>query len=92
MRRGSAHCASKVVWFLGETLRRVPLGCRKKRRAHSGFYDKAVVACCEANAICEADAICEANAITFAISADQSAPLLGCIEALAESAWCDLEK
>ena len=49
-------------------------------RADSGFYDKAVVLWCEA------------HDITFAISADQTAPLFACIERLAESVWQDLEK
>jgi Transposase DDE domain group 1 len=51
-----------------------------KLRADSGFYDKQVVA------------FCEAQAITFAITADQTAPLRARIEALEENTWQDLEK
>lgn len=84
LRRGSAHTSSKVLWFLQETLKGVPAHSlqqhKVKLRADSGFYDKQVVA------------FCEAQKILFAISADQTAPLLACIEALEEDAWQDLEK
>ena len=84
LRRGSAHTSSKVLWFLRETLKGIPaqsLQQQKVRlRADSGFYDKQVVAWCEA------------QTITFAITADQTAPLLARIEALEENTWQDLEK
>jgi len=80
LRRGSAHTARNAVWFLKETKRAVPEECELKLRADSGFYDKAVVGWCEA------------NAVIFAITADQTKPLLALIEALAENAWQDLER
>jgi hypothetical protein len=80
LRRGNAHTCRKVLWFLEETLKRVPLGLALKLRADSGFYSRAVVE------------FCEQRNIVFAITADQTAPLLAQIGALAESAWQDLEK
>ena len=80
LRRGSAHTARNAVWFLQETRRCVPEECDLKLRADSGFYDKAVVGWCEA------------NGVLFAITADQTGPLMALIEALAESAWQDLER
>jgi hypothetical protein len=76
-----------VLWFLEETLKRVPTASIQhkavKLRADSAFYDKAVVAWV---------AWCEVHNITFGITADQTAPLVARIEALGESAWQDLEK
>jgi Transposase DDE domain group 1 len=79
LRRGNAHTARRAVWFLKQTLQRVPPGKAKKLRTDSGFYAWAVVE------------FCEQQQITFAITADQTAPLLARIEALAEAAWTDLE-
>jgi Transposase DDE domain group 1 len=75
LRRGSAHTARNVVWFLRETRKRVPDTAVKKLRADSGFYSKAVVAWCEA------------EGFTFTITADQTAPLLEAITALPERCW-----
>src|SRR5882672_2468562 len=75
LRRGSAHTARKVVWFLHETRKRVPDTAVKKLRANSGFYSKAVVEWCEA------------EGFTFTITADQTAPLLEAITALPERCW-----
>src|SRR5713101_2228290 len=47
LRRGSAHTARNVVWFLRETYKRVPADTTLKLRADSGFYSKAVVEWCE---------------------------------------------
>jgi len=80
LRRGGAHTVSKATWFLAQVLQRVPAGKRKCLRADSGFYCRQVVA------------FCEQEAIVFAITADQTAPLLAAIAALAEGAWTDLEK
>lgn len=43
LRRGSAHTARNILWFLRETLKRVPPGLPTTLRADSGFYSKAVV-------------------------------------------------
>src|SRR5262249_39310249 len=43
LRRGSAYTARNVVWFLRETLKRLPCGVPTKLRADNGFYSKAVV-------------------------------------------------
>jgi hypothetical protein len=75
LRRGSAHTARNVGWFLRETLKRVPDTAVKKLRAASGFYSKAVVKWCEA------------HSFTFTITADQTAPLLEAITAVPESRW-----
>jgi hypothetical protein len=75
LRRGSAHTARNVVWFLHETRKRVPDTAVKKLRADSGFYSKAVVEWCEA------------EGFTFTITADQTAPLLEAITALPERCW-----
>jgi hypothetical protein len=75
LRRGSAHTARNVVWFLRETRKRVPDTAIKKLRADSGFYSKAVVDWCEA------------EGFTFTITADQTAPLLAAITAVPERCW-----
>jgi hypothetical protein len=75
LRRGSAHTARNAVWFLRQTLKRVPAAATKKLRADSGFYSKAVVEWCER------------EGLTFPITADQTAPLLQAISALPERCW-----
>jgi Transposase DDE domain group 1 len=75
LRRGSAHTARNVMWFLGETLKRMPQTAVKKLRADSGVYSKAVVQWCEA------------EGFTFTITADQTAPLLAAITAVPERRW-----
>lgn len=64
LRRGSAYTASKVTWFLSQTLKRLPPQGEKQLRTDSGFYSRGVVG------------FCEAHEITFAITADQMAPLM----------------
>ena len=78
LRRGSAHTARNVRWFLREMRKRVPPTAVKKLRADSGFYSKAVVEWCEA------------EGFTFTITADQTAPLLAAITSLPERRWRDL--
>jgi len=78
LRRGSAHTARNVRWFLRETLKRVPPTAVKKLRADSGFYSKAVVEWCEA------------EGFTFTITADQTLPLLAAITAVPERRWRNL--
>ena len=75
LRRGSAHTARNVGWFLPETRKRVPDTAVKKLRADSGFYSKAVVEWGEA------------EGFTVTISADQPAPLLAAIPALPARCW-----
>lgn len=75
LRRGSAHTARNVRWFLRQMHKRVPDTVSKKLRADSGFYSKAVVGGCEA------------EGFTFTITADQTAPLLEAITALPERYW-----
>lgn len=75
LRRGSAHTARTVGWFLRETRKRVPDTAVKKLRADSGFYSKAVVEWCEG------------EGFTFTITADQTAPLRAAITALPERRW-----
>ncbi len=75
LRRGSAHTARNVVWFLRETFKRLPQRAVTKLRADSGFYSKAVVQWCEA------------HGITFTITADQTEPLLAAITAVPERCW-----
>ena len=75
LRRGSAYTARNIVWFLRETLKRVPATAVTHLRADSGFYSKAVVEWCEA------------HGFTFTITADQTAPLLTAIAALPEQSW-----
>jgi Transposase DDE domain group 1 len=75
LRRGSAHTARNVLWFLRATLKRVPPGMPTKLRADSGFYSRAVVAWCET------------HGFIFAITADQTAPLLETIGAVPERSW-----
>lgn len=78
LRRGSAHTARNVGWFLRETLKRVPDMAGKRLRADSGFYSKAVVEWGEA------------QGFTFTITAEQTAPLLAAIAAVPERAWSKL--
>jgi hypothetical protein len=80
LRRGSAYTASKAIWFLRETLKRLPQQASKKLRADSGFYSHKIVE------------FCEDHHIEFAITADQTAPLMEKIEALEEDQWEDLER
>jgi hypothetical protein len=75
LRRGSAYTARNILWFLRETLQRVPATAVKRLRAESGFYSKAVVEWCEA------------QGFTFTITAEQTAPLLEAIAALPEQDW-----
>jgi len=75
LRRGSAHTARNVLWFLRQTLKRVPQTAVKKLRADSGFYSKGVVEWCEA------------EGFIFTITADQTEPLLEAITAVPERCW-----
>jgi hypothetical protein len=75
LRRGSAHTARNVLWFLRQTRKRVPETAVKKLRADSGFYSKGVVEWCEA------------EGFTFTITADQTEPLLAVITVLPERCW-----
>lgn len=75
LRRGSAHTARNVLWFLRATLKRVPPELPTKLRADSGFYSKAVVGWCAT------------HGFTFAITADQTGPLLETIGAVPERCW-----
>ena len=75
LRRGSAHTARNILWFLRQTRPRVPDTVIKKLRADSGFYSKGVVEWCEV------------AGFTFTITADQTAPLLAAITALPERRW-----
>ncbi|CAG0934097.1 hypothetical protein TFLX_03339 [Thermoflexales bacterium] len=78
LRRGSAYTSNKCEWCLSAALKRLPADLPKKLRADSGFYDRKVVA------------FCEARHITFGITADQTAPLLAAIAAIPEAQWQDL--
>jgi len=78
LRRGSAHTARNIKWFLGEMLKRVPEPAVKKLRADSGFYSKTVVEWSEA------------AGCTFTITADQTAPLLAAIVAVPDGRWRNL--
>lgn len=80
LRRGSAYTSSKAIWFLNQTLVRLPKHLEKKMRADTGFYDKQIVA------------YCEEQQITFGISADQTKPLMNKVYEIAEVDWQDLEK
>jgi hypothetical protein len=75
LRRGSAHTARNVLWFLRETLKRVPAGRPTSLRADSGFYSQGVVEWCEH------------HSFTFTITADQTVPLLETIAAVPEQSW-----
>lgn len=80
LRRGSAYTASKVEWFMRQTLKRAPAAAEKKMRADSGFYSRTVVQ------------LCEAHDLRFGITADHTKRLLRQVEGLPESGWEDLEK
>ena len=80
LRRGSAYTGSKAIWFLAQTIKRVPPGIELKMRSDSGFYDKKVVSWCEE------------KEIIFGITADQTEPLMKLVAALAEESWEDIEK
>jgi hypothetical protein len=75
LRRGSAHTARNVLWFLRQMRKRLPQAVDKKLRADSGFYSHEVVEWCEA------------EGFTFTITADQTEPLLAAITALPEQSW-----
>jgi Transposase DDE domain group 1 len=78
LRRGSAHTARNVLWFLRQTRKRVPETVDKKLRADSGFYSHGVVEWCAA------------EGFTFTITADQTEPLLAASTALPERCWQNL--
>jgi Transposase DDE domain group 1 len=75
LRRGNAHTARNVRWFLRQMRKRVPETAAKKLRADSGFYSHGVVEWCES------------EGFTFTITADQTEPLLAAIMALPEPTW-----
>lgn len=75
LRRGNAHTARNVRWFLRQTRQRLPETAVLKLRVDSGFYSKGVVAWCEA------------EGVTFTITADQTEPLLEAITAVPERHW-----
>ena len=75
LRRGSAYTARNILWFLRETVKRVPNTAKKYLRADSGFYSHGVVEWCEA------------HGFLFTITAEQTAPLLEAIVALPEQSW-----
>lgn len=75
LRRGSAHTARNILWFLRQTRKRVPDTAVKKLRADSGFYSKGVVEWCEA------------EGFPFPLTADQTAPLRAALTALPERRW-----
>ena len=78
LRRGSAHTARNVLWFLRERLKRGPNTAVKKLRADSGFDSKAVVEWCEA------------QGFPFTLTAEQTAPLLAALTARPERCWRNL--
>jgi Transposase DDE domain group 1 len=78
LRRGSAHTARNVTWFLRATFKRLPQRTVTKLRADSGFYSKTVVRWCET------------HGVTFTITADQTEPLLAAITAVPERCWRSL--
>jgi hypothetical protein len=80
LRRGSAYTSSKAIWFLNQTLARLPKKLPKKVRADTGFYDKEIVG------------HCEQEEIIFGISADQTQPLMSKVYDIAEVDWQDLER
>ena len=75
LRRGSAHTARNIRWFLSQLRKRVPETSDKRLRADSGFYSHGVVEWCEA------------EGFTFTITADQTDPLLAVIIALPDQRW-----
>ena len=75
LRRGSAYTARNVLWFLRETVKRVPNTTEKYLRADSGFYSHSVVEWSET------------QGFLFTITAEQTAPLLEAIAALSEQSW-----
>jgi hypothetical protein len=80
LRRGSAYTSSKAIWFMEQTLKRIPEAIAKKMRTDSGFYDQDIVR------------FCERRDIIFGITADQTKPLMKLVAALSESSWKDLER
>jgi hypothetical protein len=80
LRRGSAYTSRGVIWFMKQVMKRLPEDVEKKMRSDSGFYDKKVVG------------FCEYEGIIFAITADQTKPLMKLVEELPEESWEDLEK
>jgi Transposase DDE domain group 1 len=75
LRRGSAHTARNIQWFLSQLRKRLPAIVDKRLRADSGFYSHGVVEWCEA------------EGFTFTITADQTEPLLAAITALPDQRW-----
>jgi hypothetical protein len=75
LRRGSAHTARNIRWFLSQLRKRIPATVDKQLRADSGFYSHKVVEWCGA------------EGFTFTITADQTEPLLAAITALPDQCW-----
>ncbi len=76
LRAGNVHTANGAVSFIGECVHKAKeLAQRIHVAMDSGFYDKAIVA------------ECERLGVGFTITADQTAPLMRAIGAVAEEAW-----
>lgn len=80
LRRGNAYTAHKSIWFLTETLKRLPKQNQKQLRADSGFYSYEIVA------------YCQLQEIMFAITADQTQALMNVVYDIDELQWQDIEK
>lgn len=72
---GNHHPAGKVLWFLQQVLKVVPVGKRLQLRADSAFYSWSLI-----NDL-------ELRQIIYAITADLSKSLKSAIEALPEKSW-----
>ncbi len=72
---GNRRADRKTIWFLQQTLKRIPTGVEIKLRADGEFYVWDVIE------------YCESKGIIYGISAQKREPLLNKIEAIDERKW-----
>lgn len=77
---GNRRVPTKAVWFVKETLKRLPIKSKKRLRADSEFYTWEFIEFCESSGIC------------YAISADKSVQMMEKILKIEESIWKESKK
>jgi hypothetical protein len=81
LRSGNVHTANGAESFIRESVHKViDLADKINLAMDSGFYDKAIVA------------ECERLSVGFTITADQTAPLMRAVHALADEAWIPIKE
>lgn len=77
---GNRRACRKAVWFVKQTLKRVPIKAKKKLRADSEFYTWEFIE------------YCESEGISYAISADKSVQMMQRILEIEARSWKESKK